>query len=392
MSPGLIIIIRYRGEHLKQLFIAAFVAVLFLADSPPVNADKPVKVGIATILSGDLAVVGDSIRKSVEAYQELFPYPRLEFVYEDARLSSQEGLQAYRRLINVTGVDLVIAACTSNGTMAGISLFEQTKTPVISVSTGGSNIDRAGDFVFRIGNSDSLNGIQQADYFLQNKLTRVAMLTEQTEYTQDIARFFRDRFHGQGGTLALDEEFLPGTSDFRTIATRIREAAPDAIFIPAQTGTALGIFLRQWHKAKGKVNVPVHTTFVAGPNRDAHAAAGAHIVGVHYMDPAFSEANERRKQLFLTYKRLFGTIPFHTAGIADTLNLVSQYLKENPRFDQETFRSFLLNVRHYDGMLGELTFDEHGNTAIGFRMMRVEKSLVDRENHRHQRRESVPTP
>lgn len=213
-------------------------------------------------------------------------------------------------------------------------------------------------------------------------------MTEQTEYTQDIARFFRDKFQAQGGTLVFDEEFLPGTIDFRTLAARIRRADPEAIFVPTQTGNALGLFLRQWHEAKGAIDIPVHTTFVAGPNREAHVAAGELIVGVHYMDPAFSESNERRKQLFLTYKELFGsepTIPFHTAGIADTLDLLSGYLKENSRFDEEKFRKFLLAVRNYDGMLGELSFDEHGNTTIGFRMTRIENSLVEKDNNRVER-------
>lgn len=378
---------------MKTIFPAVLALFSSLVQTAFVLAEEPVKVGIATILSGDLAVVGDNIRKSVEAYQKLSQNTRLKIIFEDARLSSRDGLQAYQRLINVEGVHVAIAACTSNGTMAGVRLFEQSKTPVISVSTGGSNVDRAGDFVFRIGNSDSLNGIQQADFFLENGLKRVALLTEQTEYTQDIGRFFRDRFRERGGDLTFDDEFLPGTADFRTVATRISKTRPDAIFVPTQTGTALGIFLRQWRQAGGSMDVPVHTTFVAGPNREAHVAAGPYIIGVHYMAPAFSESSERRKKLFRTFKELFGeepTIPFHTAGIGDTLDLLAKYLERHPKFDQETFRSFLLGVRNYDGMLGELTFDENGNTAIGFRMTKVTNTLVETDNKNVERITSAP--
>ena len=353
---------------------------LILLNASTLKAEPPpVKVGIATVLTGDIAVVGDNIRKSVQAYQQLNPNQRLEFIFEDARLGSSDGLRAYQKLINSDKVDLAIAACSSNGTMAATSLFKSSKTPVISVSTGGSNIDQAGEYLFRIGNSDSLNGIQQAEHFINLGVTKVAVLTEQTEYTQDITRFFVPRFAELGGSLVFNQEFVPGTDDFRAILLKLRQTKPQALFIPTQTGTALGVILKQWHQIAPDSKAEIHTTFVAGPNRDAHQVAGQLIVGVYYMEPTFSETNERRKQLFAKYFELFGTepaIPFHTAGLADTLDLLSQYLKTHPKFEEESFRKFLLSVKDYDGMLGKLSFDQDGNTAIGFRIKQIQNQIA----------------
>jgi branched-chain amino acid transport system substrate-binding protein len=342
------------------------------------------KVGIATILSGDLAVVGDNIRKSVQTYQELHPKRNLEILFEDARLGSSDGLRAYRKLISVDKVDIAIAACTSNGTMAASPLFTASRIPVISVSTGGSNIDKAGEFVFRIGNSDSLNGTEQAEYFNKRGIRRVAVVTEQTEYTQDITRFFAPRFTELGGEVIFNQEFIPGTDDFRAILVKLRALNPEAIFIPTQTGTALGIILKQWHQLAPDSRAEIHTTFVAGPNRDAHQVAGNLIVGVLYMEPTFSESNERRKRFFAKYRELFGTepaIPFHTAGLVDTLDLVSKYLDTHAKFEQDSFRTFLLSIKDYDGMLGNISFDKDGNTAIGFRIKRIERNLLDAESN-----------
>jgi branched-chain amino acid transport system substrate-binding protein len=359
--------------------------LFFLLTVPAISqAQDRVKVGIATILSGDLAVVGDNIQKSVKIYDELYPNQKIEILFEDARLGSSDGLRAYQKLISSEKVNLTIAACTSNGTMAATSLFNASKTPVISVSTGGSNIDRAGEFVFRIGNSDSLNGIEQATYFVDHGITRVAVLTEQTEYTQDITRFFVPRFTELGGTLVFNEEFVPGTDDFRTMLVKLRQSKPQAIFIPTQTGTALGVILKQWHQLAPDSRVEIHTTFVAGPNRDAHQVAGELIVGVFYMEPTFSETNDRRKRFFAKYRELFGSepaVPFHTAGLADTLDLLSKYLETHTKFEQESFRKFLLSIKDYDGMLGKLTFDKDGNTVIGFRIKRIEHNLIDAEDN-----------
>jgi len=372
-----IVSFKAKGRRTRAFLLAIPIAILMWCQ--PCYAEKPVRVGIATILSGDLSVLGDNAAKSAEAYFSLFPNPRIELVFEDTRLSSAEGLRAYQSLVNREGVDLLIGICTSNATMAAVSLFHSQKVPLISVSTGGSNIDNAGDFVFRIGNSDSLNGIQQAEYFAAAGLKRVAVLMEQTEYTHDITRFFLQRFKELGGDVVFNEEFSPGTVDFRTISARIRRHAPDAIFMPTQTGSALGVFLRQWSQQAGGLLPEIHTTFVAAPNREAHEVAGSLIVGVYYMEPVYSEVNERRVRLFEAYEKLFDhgpTVPFQTAGLADTLDLLSKYLEQHDHFEEQSFRRFLLSVKEYDGMLGTLTFDDKGNTAVGFRVTRITENIA----------------
>lgn len=336
-------------------------------------------MGIATILTGDLSVVGDNIQKSVEAYRRLNPSMPLDVVFEDAKLSSIEGRNAYQALIHGHHVQVAIAACTSNGTVAAKGLFEANRVPVISVSTGGRSIDTAGPYIFRLGNSDSLNGSQQAGVLLDQGLKKAALLTEQTEYTEDVSSSFRRTFVERGGALVYDESFAPGTTDYRTMLAKIRNAKPNALVIPSQTGASLGLILNQWHTFSPHWRPEIFTTFVAGPNLEAHRIAGPQIVGIHYMDPSYARDNLRREQLFAKYRELYNTeptIPFHTAGVADTLDLISEYVKTRGDFDEMGFRVFLLGIKNYKGMLGELSFDAEGNTAVGFRLARIERNAA----------------
>ena len=235
------------------IVMAAIAGRAAAAPAPPL-----VKVGVATVLSGDLGVIGRNVVATVETYRTHHLRHPIDFVYEDAKLSSADGLNAYQKLISADGAGVIIGACSSNGTMAAKALINGTRTPVITVSTGGTNIDRAGRYIFRIGNSDTLNGWQEADLFLSQKRNRVALLTEETEYTQDIAQAFRQRFTTGGGEIVFDQNFLPGTTDFRTEITLMKSAKPQAILMPTQTGTALGIFLSQWHAQGGDPGLPVH--------------------------------------------------------------------------------------------------------------------------------------
>jgi len=197
-------------------FLAMFWPALLLGAPPtsPATPARKVKVGVTSILTGDLGVLGQNVVNTVETYRRHFLRHNIEFTVEDARLGSADGLKAFQKLISIEKVDLILDACSSNCTMAAKALIDSSHTPTISIVTGGDNIDHAGPWVFRIGNSDTLNGLEQADYFIKQGLAKVALLTEETEYTQDIAKVFRPRFTAQGGTLTYDQNFLPGSTDF----------------------------------------------------------------------------------------------------------------------------------------------------------------------------------
>jgi len=360
--------------------LAIFTAILVFVITSPCFADEnrpPIKVGVVSILTGDLSVIGDNVVPTVKTYEKNYLRHNIKFSYEDAKLSSVDGLKAYQRLINAEKVDLIIGACTSNGTMAATALINSSKTPTITIVTGGQNIDKAGPYIFRVGNSDTLNGYQEAEVFIKAGQKNIALLAEQTEYTQDIAKAFREKFRELGGNLVFDKDFVPGTSDFRTEVSLIKKSNPAGIFMPTQTGTALGIFLKQWHEQGGTREMPIHTTFVAAPNPDAHAVAGELLEGVYYMAPVYDKENSRLGTFVKQYFELAGHNPqimFHTAGTVDVLDLLQAYLDQHSSFSREGFKDYLLTkVKNYSGMMGNYSFDAEGNADLGFSLTTISK-------------------
>lgn len=336
----------------------------------------PVRVGVPTVLTGDLAVLGKNIANSVETYKRHCLRHRLEFFYEDAKKSSLDGLAAYQRLINIHKVDMLIGGTSSNGTLAGKTLVNRSKTVLITPLTGGSNIDEAGPYIFRIGNSDILNGFQQADYFAGKNIKSVALYTEETEYTQDIAKFFRKRFAESGGRIVFDQTFLPDSVNFRSEIAPLKAKGPQAIFMATQTGLAFGIFLKQLREQGLGPGVEIHTNFVAASNPDAHQAAGKAINGVFYMAPSYDADNPQLKKFFALYEADHGVPPmiaFHTAGTVDALNMLQDYLDRHGSYSREGFREYLLRqIKDYKGLMGVYSFDAQGNSNIGFRLERIE--------------------
>ena len=144
--------------------------------------------------------------------------------------------------------------------------------------------------------------------------------------------------------------------------------------MPTQTGTALGIFVKQWEEVGGN-KIPIHTTFVAAPNPDARTIGGDRMIGVQYMAPNYNQVNEKSKRFFELYKqdhKIESSIPFHTAGTVDTLDMIQLYLDKYPAFDKQKFAEFLINeVKNYQGLMGTYSFDKDGNTQLGFELATI---------------------
>jgi len=337
-----------------------------------VNPDQePVVVGVPTVLSGELAVLGDNIRKTIETYSDRHLRYPISFVYEDARIGSMDGLRAYQVLINQKKVSMLIGGTSSNGSLAGAPLINTSHTVMITPLTGGSNIDQAGPYIFRIGSSDIRNAQQQSERFLESDIRRVALLTEETEYTQDIAQHFRKNYLSHGGAIVYDEDFLPGSITFRPLIAAILSKKPQAIFVGTQTGVAFGLFMKELRQVAPNSSIEVHTNFLAASNSEAFTVAGSAMNGVYYMAPAYDASNPAWTEFLADFRNDHHgdpAIPFHCAGTVDALNLLQAYLDTTKgRFNREDFRAWLLgNVRNYHGLMGTYTFDDSGNADTGF--------------------------
>lgn len=366
----------------RLIFLGSIFCVIFHVNSRSLASaetssitTKPVKVGIATPLSGDFAVLGDNLAKTVETYKKKLLRHKIEFVFEDAKIGGSDGLRAYKKLIEVDHVDFLVGGTTSNGTMAGAPIINKSKTVLITPLTGGSNIDQAGQYIFRIGNSDILNGQQQADLFIEKGLTKVGIFTEQTEYTQDIAKHFRERFLKRGGQLVYDQDFLPASQSFKSEITKLRMLKPQALFMSTQSGSAFGVFIKEFRQLVPDKNIEIHTNFVASSNPDAFKIAADAMHGIYYMAPLYDQANPRLLEFLDWYKEDHGQEPaiaFHTAGLVDSLNMLQDYLDQNQNYDREGFKDYLLkNIKNYHGLMGNYSFDSEGNANIGFGVAQI---------------------
>ncbi len=370
---------------MKRLIL--FAVLLFLsACAQQIEETKPtekpeIKIGISTILSGDFASLGQNIVNSAElAAEELAPDLNIKFVVEDAKCGQNQGLTATKKLAEVDDVEVIIGGTCSDDTMASAPYVNEAKVVYITPVTGGSNIDNAGEYVFRTGNADVQAGIQPAHDFIEKfNFTKAAILTEQREYTIDIRDHFKKEFEKLGGKIVLDEEFVPDTKDFRTTILKIQQAKPDAVLILSQLGTTGAHFIKQTQELK--LNKPLFTTFTTVANENAKQIAGDSMNGVYFYDPDYNSEKPEFTTFLTKYNEHFGkdpAVPFHTAATYDTVRVLTDAIRAVGNDGEKVHDWMLANVKNYDGFMGNFSFDEKGNVQTGFRLKVVQDGKFEK--------------
>ncbi len=354
--------------------IAVLVAVIFVVIS---NLHKstdagPIKIGVSTILSGDFAAAGVNMVNAAKlATADInasggIHGRQVELLIQDAGWDSKTGLAAAQKLINVDGVKYIIGGTSSNGTIASAPLANSQHVIYMTPVTGGANVDDAGEYIFRTANSDLLAGHDLAQAVAKFGYKRVAIITEVTEYTLDIKKTFESTLPSLGSTAVDSEEFQPGTTDFRTIATKVQSSKPDAILVLSQTGVGGAYFVKQ-AKEIG-IKAPFFSDFTFVTNDNAKKIVGS-FDGMYFADAAYDSTSSSSVAFFERYSKTYGTaslIPFHAASTYDSMMMLADGLRAAGDNSAKVHDWLLGNIKNWNGLMGTYSLDAKGNSDLGF--------------------------
>lgn len=358
------------------LLVLAVVVVTFLVFHfrQQSNSQSTIKIGVASLMTGNFAVVGENIRDTALLTVDEINRQggvggkKIEVIVEDAGCDSKTGLSAVSKLINVDKVQYIIGGMCSNGTVSAAPLANQSRVIIMTPVTGGKNVDEAGEYVFRTANSDILAGKDIADSMVKLGYRNVGAITEITEYTLDIKKSFKQRIMELGGAVVAEEDFQPGTKDFRTTAAKMKAANVQAVLVASQAGISGAYFVKQ-AKELG-LNAPMFSDFTLVANDDAKKVVGS-FNGVYFADPAYDTEKQELKDFFVEYKTRYGRtppIPFHTAATYDAIHMIVAAIAKAGD-DSATVHDWLLkNVKNWDGFMGRYSLDNDGNSNLGFVM------------------------
>lgn len=336
------------------------------AVAPAPEEAKVIKIGAILPLTGDVAVWGNNTKEGIDLAVEKINHAggingsKIKIIYEDSQALPQHGVSAIRKLITVDKIPAVIDDSVSSVTLAMAPIAEENRVVILATGATAPAISDAGDYIFRIWNSDALEGEVMAKYVYDKlNLRKVAILYVNNDYGKGLDEVFRREFSKKGGEILISESFDQSATDFRSQLAKIKEEAPDAIYLvgyPREVPQCLKQIKELGIQVKVLSTVAFEDPHIVEIAKDA-------AEGVIYPFPVEPSKEDPALREFLSgYDKKYGKEPGITCDVGyDAVNMIVEAIRLSGGTKGDEIQRGLMMIKDYHGASGLMEFDEKGD-------------------------------
>lgn len=264
---------------------------------------KPIKVGVILPLSGDLAFLGEQIKKGIDLAIEEYKGKgiNVEVIYEDDQsLSPSVAVNAANKLLNIDKIDVGLTMLVEESRPIA-PIFNKKEVPLLVLWDSNKLIQQSGQYIFSNGFSTELAGETMANFaYNELNLKTVAIVGHIDPWADIITKSFKDKFEIMGGKVVYDEQFNTETKDYRTAILKIKQLDSDAIYFPMIPMNSVN-FLTQSKQLGLRSLFLTGDSFISDVIKKANDASE----GVYFTN-IYSVNNER---LVERYKKIYNNDP-----------------------------------------------------------------------------------
>ena len=349
---------------LRPLFACALVTLTFAR-----AAEEPIRIGEYASITGKEASLGQSSHNGtmmaiddLNAAGGVLGRPLL-LITEDTQSKPGESATAAKKLISRDKVVALLGEVASSRSLEAAPVAQLAKVPMISPASTNPKVTETGNYIFRTCFIDPFQGPVMAK-FAQEKLRakRVALIVSNSSaYSIGLAKFFREAFTANGGTIVLEQKYAEGDKDFKAQLTAIKAAGVDAVFNPGyynegalivlqarDLGLTLPIFGADSWEAEALIEL------------GGKAIEGAYLCS-HY-SPA--DPSPRVQNFVQAYKKRFGSTPDSNASLGyDSVLVLVDAIKRAGSTDRAKIRDALAATKNFAAVTGNITIDAQRNAS-----------------------------
>jgi len=309
--------------------------------------DKPegIKVGFIGSFSGAAQIYGEAAKNGFEMALETQGDGCVKVVYEDDQFLPAKTVAAFKKLVDVDNVDLVISI-GSTPSSAVAPLAQAGKLPLIAWASD-KRVSRDRSYVIRSYPSGFTEGDITAREAVKRKYKKIGVVISNNDYAQSWQSGVVASI--PAGDLILDEVLTGDIKDFKPVILKARSAGVKAFGICLDPGKN-GLFARQVHEIDYKQ--PFFGCEYLHAEDELISSQGG-LKGAWFFT-TFVKESFREK-----YKKKFGNdnVISGAANHYDVANLIHQALD---RADNEGLLAGLLNSGQQDGAVGKFKVVDSG--------------------------------
>ncbi len=348
----------------RFLALTSILSVALVACQTGSSGDEgPIKVGLITPLTGGIASLGADILNGAKMMQEEINAAGgvngrpIEIIAEDGRCTGNDAASAAQKLVNIDNVVVIHGAGCSGESLAAAPIAEAAEVVMISPSSSSPDLTTASDFFFRTYPSDALRTTAMAKHFSEEGYKNIAIVSENTDFCGAFRSQLMEKFGEEN--FVFDEMVEPGTKDFRTIFTRLKDLDFDVLVTNAQVPDVGAIMLVQLRE-QGITQPAIGHDVLDGAlvtELAGEAAEGLKVVNV----PTIGDESEFGKKFIEKYGEPQSNMAWGAYGY-DTMGVIAQAV-EKAGTEGTAIRDYLYGMSKYNGTVGKISFDENGDVV-----------------------------
>lgn len=356
---------------LVALFMGVLVVIIFL----PKRSSDTIRIGVFLPMTGGVASYGQMEWAGIRTAHELRPTvlgKKVELLLVDEKSDKIEAANAVSRLIKKEKVIAIIGTATSGNTMAGASIAEEARIPIVSPTATDPRVTQNRKYTFRVCFIDPFQGTVAAKYAFENlKARRAALLVDQAQdYCVDLASVFKQEFVKLGGTIVSSTFCQSGDQDFTAQLSATMTAKPDILYLPNYyTEDALVC------KQAAELGLKVPILSADGAQAPELISIGGKAVEGFTFTGHFAKEGATTplaKQYIQAYEKQNKTDAsgFDALG-ADAYFVLLDAIERAQSTEGPKVRETLAHTKDFSGVSGVLSIGEDGNARKGMILLQV---------------------
>ena len=351
------------------LIILVVASLVYFNDS---KEEEVIKIAYVSALSGDAGIWGQSLKKGFDFglneynQQESKKYT-FEAVYEDDACDATTGINAFNKVINLQEIKYVTGTVCSNVAMSVSNIVNENN--VIYIASGATNpaVVKQGDTIFRLWPDDSYDAKAIAEYAVIELNAKTFSIAHVNDNPAGISAkdSFKEIVEEFGNEVLTIEDHTSKETDFRTVAMKLIQNNPDAIYI-ASLPEQMPLFIKQIRDLnyQGKI-------LLYGPSATSEGIIDKILVKeeIYYTLPD----DVKQTGFWESYKEKTGEEADSLVALGyDSFQLIKDSI-ESCGNDVTCVKEFILSLEDYETSRGTFGFDQYGDvTQVPYKVIKVE--------------------
>jgi len=235
-----------------RLVAGLLLAALSSAALAAAAAAQTVKIGFINTYSGPFAQAGDELDKGVKLYikeheKDLPPGVKIELVVrDDTGPNPDVAKRVAQELITRDQVQLIAGEIASPNAAAIAPLTAEAKTPFVIMNAAGVNIPRLSPYVVRVSFTLWQISLPMGQWAAKNGYKKAYIAVSDFIPGHDAEGAFTKGFTDNGGEIVGTTRIPLSQLDFAPVLQRIKDAAPQAVFIFVPAGKYATAVMKAW--------------------------------------------------------------------------------------------------------------------------------------------------